>query len=246
MSLVKVSGIVIKQVDFGESNRILTIFTKEMGIINAVLYGAKSKRNKTSGNCQFLTYADFLLKTGTNDLYTIQSAEPIECFFKIAEDIVKLSLCVYFTDLVYKLININTPDENMLRLLLNSVYVLSEDKKSEKLVKAVFELRAMSYGGYMPNLACCSECFESSKPVAFSPKRGGIVCKKCVNAGDYYINSDVYNTLGYIITADEKRIFSFSGSDEVIKTISKISKDYVLCHCDGTFNSLEYYEKVSI
>ena len=61
MSTIKTKGIILRQSDFKEANRILTIFTKEFGIVNAVAYGAKSIRNKNSASTQIMTYADFIL-----------------------------------------------------------------------------------------------------------------------------------------------------------------------------------------
>ena len=117
MSLVKIRGVIIKQSDYGEGNRILNIFTKEQGIIRAVLYGAKSPKNRNGAPAQFLTYADFMLSNSGRDMFTVRSCEPIECFFAIQEDIEKLALCSYFADLSYTLINLNSADENMLNLL---------------------------------------------------------------------------------------------------------------------------------
>lgn len=246
MSLIKLRGIIIKQSDFGEANKVLTIFTEEKGIIKASIYGAKSIKNKKSGLSQILTYGDFMLNDTGKDLMTVQSIEPIECFFSVGEDIQKLSLCVYFTDVIYSLIDTNSPDENMLKLLLNCIYALSYKEIDLETVRAVFELRVISYAGFMPNLYTCTKCREIDNIIAFSVKNGGIVCEGCAGMEDYPINADIYHAIKYILTSEEKKMLSFKASEEVMKKVSQIAEDYVKNYAEKEFSSLEYYKKISI
>lgn len=246
MSLVKIRGVIIKQSDYGEGNRILNIFTKEQGIIRAVLYGAKSPKNRNGAPAQFLTYADFMLSNSGRDMFTVRSCEPIECFFAIQEDIEKLALCSYFADLSYTLINLNSADENMLNLLLNCFYALAYKDIDKEKIKAVFELRAAAYAGYMPNLYRCTRCLSNDNITAFSPKNGGIVCSDCASAEDFAINAGIYHALRYILTSEEKKMLSFTASEQVMKSVSDIAEKYILLHTEKSFKSLEYYKKISV
>lgn len=244
MATVKVQGLVIKQTPFGESNRILTIFTKEYGIIKACVYGAKSVRSKIGAAAQFLCYGNYILNKTGKELMTVLSCEATESFFSIQEDIVKLSLCVYMCDLVYTLINTDSPDENILSLLLNSVYALSKKNIPTETVRAVFELKAMAYAGYMPNISCCG-CGDVHSICAFSAKNGGIVCTHCMQNGDISINSGVYHALAYILNSEPKKMFSFNATPEIMKTISKIAESYVTEYTEKKLSSLDYYKKIS-
>ncbi len=245
MSLLKTKGIIIKQYDYGESNRILNIFTKDQGIIKAVLYGAKSMKNKNSRTAQFLTYADFILSNSGRELYTIKNCEPIECFFKIHEDIEKVALCTYMADLIYTLINLNSPDENILNLFLNCCYALAYKDIDNEKIRAVFELRVMAYSGYLPEMYRCTKCFSEENITAFSPVSGGVVCDGCVQPGDYMINADIYYAIRYILTAEGKKMMSFSASDSVMHTVSEIAEKYVEAYTEKNFSSLDYYKKIS-
>lgn len=246
MASIKVRGIVIKQSAFGEANRILTIFTKEYGIIRAAAYGAKSIRSKNTAATQFLAYSDFILYKSDKELMNIQSAEVVESFFSVQEDVVKLSLCVYMCDLVYALLNTNSPDNNILNLILNSVYALANRDILPETVRTVFELKVMAYGGYMPNINCCCACGDVEKIAAFSAECGGIICSDCSKTEDIPINSGVYHALSYIIKSEPKKMFSFNASDEVMNTLSKISEKYVSLYCEKNFSSLTYYKKMLI
>lgn len=244
MSNIKVRGIIIKQTDFGEANRILTIFTEEYGIIKATAFGAKSIKNKNAASSQFLCYADFVLSNTKKELMTVKSCDIIESFFSIHEDIVKLSLCVYFSDLLYHFINLNVPDENILRLFLNCVYVLCYRDISPETVKAVFELKIMSYAGFQPDISSCRGCRSSKDIVAFSVNMGGILCKNCASHDLIPIDSGSYHAIKYILDAPDNKLFSFKADENVLKTVSKISENYVLTYAEKDFPSLLYYKRM--
>ena len=108
---IKATGIIIKQTEFGESNRMLSIFTKEFGIIRASVYGAKSVKSGKGASSQFLCFSEFELSKGNSDLYTVYSATAEESFYPISEDIEKLSLAVYLCDLTYSALGMENKDE---------------------------------------------------------------------------------------------------------------------------------------
>lgn len=245
MSNIKVRGVIIKQSDFGERNRVLTIFTREYGIIRAVVYGAKSIKHKNSASTQFLCYADFILRDTGRDMMTLVSCDILESFFPVYEDIAKLSLCVYLADLIYSLINQNVPDANILSLFLNTVYAICYRNIDNSIAKAVFELRVMSYAGYMPNLSCCTVCQKKDDIASFSPKSGGILCRSCRTADDFGINAEIYHAIRYILISEEKQMFSFKASAEVIREVSKIAEGYAKAYTDNPIASLDYYKKMS-
>ena len=222
----------------------MTIFTKDFGIIRAVCYGAKSIRNKNSASTQVMTYADFVLVNTNKELMSVQNAEIIESFFGVKEDIAKLSLCVYFADVVYSLLNTNSSDEGMLSLILNSVYALSHKENNTEKVRTVFELRAMALGGYMPDIYSCVKCNSAENIAHFSPTGGGIVCEGCKNKSDILIDADVYYALSYILTADVKKMLSFNVPRDVLKKLTDISENYVKAFSDKPFKSLEYYKQM--
>ena len=245
MSNIKVRGIIIKQSDFGERNRIVTIFTREYGIIRTVVYGAKSIKHKNSASTQFLCYADFILRDTGRDMMTFVSSDILESFFPVYEDITKLSLCVYLADLIYSLINQNVPDNNILSLFLNTVYAICYKSIDNSVAKAVFELRVIAYAGYMPNLSHCTMCGKGEDIVAFSPKSGGILCKNCRCVGDFNINAEIYHAIRYILTSEEKKMFSFKASEEVMDEVIKIAESYAKTYNDKPLSSLDYYKKMS-
>lgn len=245
MATIKTRGLIIKQTAFSESNRIITIFTHEYGIIKAAVYGASNTRSKNAASTQFLCYGDFVLYKSGKDLLTVKSCEIVESFFTLREDIVKLSLCVYMCDVVYALLNTDSPDENILKLILNCIYALSNKDIPCETVRTVFELKAICLAGYMPNLSFCKLCKTTKDICAFSKKGDGILCDKCKRIDDIFIDGDIYHAIFYILNSPIKKMFSFNASDEVMKTVAKISSVCIRAYTEKEFSSLKYYEDIS-
>ncbi|MBR0089157.1 MAG: DNA repair protein RecO [Clostridia bacterium] len=81
MAEIRAKGIIIKQSDYGEGHRMLSIFTEEYGIVKAVSYGATKTRSKSAASSQFLCYADFdLYKANNRDIMTVNAIDTLDGF----------------------------------------------------------------------------------------------------------------------------------------------------------------------
>ena len=242
MGQIRAKGIIIKQSDYGEGHRMLSIFTEEYGIIKAVNYGATKARSKSAASSQFLCWAEFeLYKANNRDIMTVNAIDTLDGFYPIAEDIKKLSLCVYLSDITYSILGTNNPDTRMLHILLNCIYALAYKNEDLAKIKAVYELKMMSVGGYMPQLTACASCGKSDI-FAFDILKGGMVCRDC--GGKYLVKMDkaLYKALEYIITSEDKKMLAFSASEELLKRLGSLTEQYVSLQLDSQFASLDYYK----
>lgn len=242
MAEIRARGIIIKQSDYGEGHRMLSIFTEDYGIVKAVSYGAKKSKSKAAASSQFLCWADFDLYKGNNkDIMTVNSIDTIDGFYPACEDIKKLSLCVYLADITYNILGNNNPDKRMLHIFLNCIYALAYKNEDIAKVKAVYELKMMCVGGYMPSLSSCASCGRNDI-FAFDLLKGGMVCKSC--GGKYIVKMDktLYKALEYISSCEDKKILSFNASDDLIKRLGSLTEQYVSLQLDNHFPSLDYYK----
>lgn len=242
MAEIRARGIIIRQADYGEGHRMLTVFTKEYGIIKAVSYGVKKSKSKAAASSQLLCYGDFDLYKGIGkDVMTVNSIDTLDGFYPVCEDIKKLSLCVYLADITYSLLGTNNPDLRILNLFLNIIYALAYREESIDKIKTVYELKLMSVGGYCPELNVCVGCGKNDI-YAFDLLKGGSVCREC--GGKYTVRMDknMYKALNYIISSDDKKMLAFTASDELMQSVGKISEQYVSLQLDKKFSSLDYYK----
>lgn len=242
----KTKGLIIKQSDFGEGNRMLTVFTEELGIINAAVYGVKRAKSRQSAASQFLSWAEFMLYFGRGDVASVNSVTSIETFFPIQEDLLKLALSSYLCDITYYAVDKNVPNPAILKLLLNTLYVLAYRDVSARKAKTVFELRLASDMGYMPVFLKCAACGNKKELEYFSAECGGAICRNCHAHGrdDIKVNPASLYAAGYILCANEKKIFSFDISDDILHELSDFSEKYLLYHMERDFSSLIYFKKL--
>lgn len=252
-----VRGLVIKTVDIRETDRLITIFTEEMGVVSAMARGARSlKSRKMSSTMQFC-YSDFVLYM-QGDKYWIKEASLIESFFEIRETIEGLSLANYIAEVLSD-VAIAEADKDLLRLSLNSLYAISSKKYELCKVKAVFEMRAASILGFMPDVVACSRCGEQSGEFFFDIMAGGIECQKCHKEAELrkeipefshesrvicILSEGAKMAMGYAIYSPLDKLFSFRISDEDMHLFSRAAEEYLLNQVGHTYKTLEFYKKI--
>ena len=157
MSYFKTMGVVLKEVNTGEADKIITVLTKKDGKISCIARGARRGRSRLIAGTQLLSYSDFMLYKG-KDLYTVNSCDIIESFYNIRNDMHKLTYAAHTLSIVNDVIHENQPSPGVMQLLLNTLYVLSNKDKNPLLVTSIFEMRFLSILGYAPTIKCCSYC----------------------------------------------------------------------------------------
>lgn len=238
-------GIVLKQSNYGEADRMLTVFTAEYGIIKVAARGVRRMNSRRSAAAQFLCYSDFELFMSKSEVATANNITVIDVFYPAQEDIAVLSLFTYISDLVIAGLGFSNPDERVLSLFLNTLYMCAYKKYNLSMAKTVFELRFMAYMGYVPMIAHCI-CCGGTDNIKHFDINGGVVCAECRSQAGKCIDmpEDVYHALCYILAAENKKMFAFKASEAVIRGVSKISEKYIETHLDKNFSSLQYFKNM--
>lgn len=238
-------GIVIREQNIGEADRLVTLLTRDYGVIRAFVRGARRVKSPVQSATQLLSYAGFSIYQG-RDAYIIDEAEPIEVFFSLREDLQKMSLALYLAELGGELSpELETADEQ-LRLLLNCLHLLCESKKDDAMIKSVFELRMLSLSGYMPNLVACENCGEfATDPMFFDRTRGNIYCAACrPRFSADCLPIGVVTAMRHIIYSEPKKIFNFTLSDDGMKELNRITELYLLAQTQRKYRTLEFYKSI--
>ncbi len=245
MEEVKTKGIVIKTSEFGEGHKTLTLLTSELGIIHALSYGARKTSRSKSAESQLLAWGEYILRPKRGGLYQIVSVTPAEGFYPIYEDIQKLALISYFSELVTAALDYGNPDRDVFRLFLNTAYALAYTDTDESKIKAVFELRLVSECGFAPVTDECAACGARSAAV-FSAADGGILCAECAGVQGTAITENARRAMSYIVHAEPKKIFSFNVPPEDAAVLDRVAEQYAGYVLERGFKSLEYYKKISV
>lgn len=241
MDCIKTKAIVARRANYAESNCMLTLFAEGIGTVSASVYGVNSKKSRMRTAAQPLCFAEFVLTKKNGEIYRAESAEVIETFYPISEDLGKLALANYFLDIVGDVFS--GEDSEILPLLLNTLYALCYKNVEDSVAKAVFELKIMQYSGYEPSLDTCIKCGKKDGISAFSFS-GGAVCMSCKTPAMLGLLPEVKMAMEYILKSDTKRLFSFEMSKSAQKTLAVICEGYILSKSDKHYKSLEYYKKL--
>ncbi len=241
--LIKTSGIVIKENNVGEQDRLITLLTEKLGVIRAFARGARNIKSKSLSATRLFCYSDITLYCG-KDKYVIREIEPKEVFFNICRDIEKIALCQYFSQLIMELAPAEENAKDYLRLMLNSVNYICKGTKPDRQIKSIFEMRLLSMAGYMPDLQACASCgaFESTE-MFFNTYTGQLYCSECGGSGSR-IDINIVTALRYIIYSDFEKLFAFSVTDKCLDGLCRISEKFLVNQTQRNYKTLDFYNSL--
>lgn len=244
MESVKTRALIMRSTDYGEANRSIKIFTPDLGIVRASVYGARSKKKSLGGGTRVFSLCSMLLTKGRGGILRAEQITVEEGFYPLSEDIVKLSAAVYFSDLAEACLGGGNSDEGVLRLLLNTLWAMCYADVSAERARAVYQLRLAAAGGWEPMLGSCVSCGAADGDMFFDSARGGVLCKSCRRPSSEHVSAAALAVMRWILAAADKRIFSFRADDAVTDEIARLTEAYILEHIERTPASLSYYKKI--
>lgn len=244
---LRTDGIVIREQMTGEQDRLVTILTREKGIIKGFVNGGRNPKNKNVSATGLLCYSEFSIEKTKKDVYVIKEATAKQVFFSLRENIVSLSLAQYFAELTYELAPREENSAEFLSLLLNAVYLVTECKKDFSLIKAVTELRMLCLAGYMPSIVSCKNCGQyESENMYFDLYTGELFCEECnLRNSLEKLSLSVVSAMRFISFSDPGKIFSFSLPKDDLDNLSWITERYLKNITNRKYKTLEFYKMMT-
>ena len=240
MEPVKINGIVVNSANMGDNHKMLTLLTQERGVISVSAHGVKSLKNKNSQAVSPLCYSQFVLNE-KGDIYSLVSADVIESFYKLREDVVALSYGVYFAQLAAYIVGRDNQAQDEVRLLLNTLYLLSCDAGRAFVLCAAFELKLCEYGGIAPYIDSCS-CGEDG--IYFDVKEGELTCPIHKSEWSKKISENAKKVMEYVQNASMKEALSFDTPKDVAREVSALIEEFISHQLGRLPKSLDYIKKV--
>lgn len=237
-------ALIIREMKVGESDRLVTLLTREYGIIKAFAAGAKNIKSKKAAATGLLSYSSLTI-LNKNGTYRIYEATPIRIFFGAGSDVVRLSLAQYFCELSSVLAPPDGGDE-FLRVVLNSLHFLTDGAKNPVLIKSITELRIAAISGYMPDLVACESCgkFEDDT-MFFNVADGHILCSECQNGVGYIkIDRTLLSAMRHIVYSPLENMYSFNIPESAAAKLSELTSRYILTQTEHHFNTLDFYNSI--
>lgn len=237
------TGLVLRQTATRETDLILTVLTPDLGRISVIAKGARSKKSKVSAACQLLTYSEMTL-TERGEWYYLGEASTVALFDGVRQDIVLLSLGSYFAELCEAICTPEAAPE-LLRLLLNALYALSELHKDPAVVKPAFTFRLMALSGFEPYCDGCAVCGKPPEKPVLDAVQGVVHCADCKTGGlSLPLTAGALEALRYILHCEDKKLYSFAAAPNDLKLLDHAAEAFVSAQLERSFRTLDYYKSM--
>lgn len=247
---ISTKGLIIKEQNIGENDKLITILTENQGVIRAFVQRANSIKNKNLSSTGLLTLSRFLLYKG-RDKYIVKEASSVEVFFELRKDIEKLALAQYFCEIILSINITGDESKELLSLALNSIYLLCKDKMDNEIIKSVFELKSSCIIGFMPDLVCCKSCKAYESDIMYFLFDYGIIyCSSCYdkdksNTNVVQLPPATLMALRHIIYSSKNRIFNFSIKGSSKEILNYTTERYLKVITNKEFKTLDFYKTIS-
>ena len=226
MKIADVKGVVLNEVNYSDSSKILQVLTEEYGLISILSKGCRSLKSKLRGTSRKLIYGTFHFYYRENGISTISSIDVINAYPKIMSDLASLCYATFILDLTYQVVK-QSDNKEIIFLLINALDKIEQGLDKETITN-IIQLKYLIYLGVQPILDSCASCGNKTKIVGLDATLGGFVCTNC------------YQNRGYNSPKTIKLIRMYSLLD-----ISKITKIKVAEEINlEIYNFLEeYYDR---
>lgn len=246
---ITVKGLVIRETDFGESDRYITFLTENSGKIEVLCKGVRRRGGHNTAAVRLFCFSELTLFE-SRGRYSLNEGVVLRQFWGIAEDIEKYALCCYFSQLADLAADADDGAPELLTLFLYALYALSEKPRPLWLVKAAFEMRLMSRMGFTPDLTGCAACRrEAPEKAGYSLllEEGVLICSGCKNriGGTYYfLTEGALAALRHIVTCPVEKLFRFSVGEQTASLLERVCEAFTLYRTEKEFSALQFYHSL--
>jgi len=176
----RVEAVVLRHQDYGEADRLLTLYTRQLGKARAIAKGARKITSRKAGHLEPFTHVMLQLARG-RDLLIVTQAETIEAYLPIRQDLMRTGYASYVVELLDRF---TSEDESghptLFRLLTETLARLASQADPWPALR-YYEMRLLDEAGFRPRLFECAHCGRSiqAEDQFFSFSAGGVICPAC-------------------------------------------------------------------
>ncbi|MEF3304646.1 DNA repair protein RecO [Paenibacillus sp. GYB003] len=242
--IVRVEGIVLRTIDYGEGNKILTVFSKEAGKLSIMARGAKKLKSRHSAIAQPFTYGEFICyKTGS--MGTLNNGDIWNAYNRLKEDIHKTAYASYLMEMTDRMLGENERNAPLFDQLKAALDALDEDKDPQ-IVTNIYEMKMLRIAGYMPELDSCVSCGATDGAMSLSVSMGGTVCARCrtQDPGAIAISDGTLKLLRLFLHMDIRRLGKTEVKDATKKQLKLCIRQFLDAHVDVKWKSRNFIDQM--
>jgi DNA repair protein RecO (recombination protein O) len=240
--LYRTEAIVLKRSDFGEADRLLTVFTPSRGKVRLIAKGVRKPTSRKSGHVELFTRVNLLVAVGRN-LDIVTQAEALEYYRPLREDLLRATYAYYVAELLDAFAAERDENPQQYILIRDALGWLCQTN-SLPLAARYYELHLLSLAGYQPQLHVCVHCKRVIEPVEnyFHPGLGGVLCPDCGrnHVGTHAISLNALKVLRFLQTREWATCRALRLSPGVRREMEEHLHHYVIYHLERRLKSVDF------
>ncbi len=223
-------GVILGGFSFGESNKIIKILTKDIGLIKIVVNGIRKTTSKYSGSMELMNIVSlFARKSKSSDLYTMREFELIKSYHNLREDYSIISTLYYISEFISIFFDKEVPNIEIYNKLILFLKLLENNKDSLNVLRWGLILSYLNLLGYIPSLKNCSDCGKIlDKNIYISSRDGWIFCIDCMeHKVDKKVSQGAISFLNIVMNNNYDDIVKLKVTDSVKDDIELFFKSII-------------------
>lgn len=247
MAIIKTKGIVIREVSYNDTDKMLTIISEDLGKISVSARNSKKNGSRASYGTQVLTYGEYVLYKGTSG-YSLNNCDILMNYYDIASDLTSFTHAAHILEMAGDAAQDVALSSQILNLLLYALKALKKGR-NPLLISSAFALKLMQITGYPPHVCSCSVCNTLDiEVIYFSFKNCGFICENCSKQETDAIMVDIGTAKGilYVLCAEKGGIFNFELSENLLHVFSTIAFRYISQQHDKCYRKLDILKELEI
>jgi DNA repair protein RecO (recombination protein O) len=244
--LYRTEAIILRRQDFGEADRILTLYTPGLGKSRVLAKGVRKLTSRKAGHVELFTHSRLLVAKGKS-LDIVTQAETINPFVALRGDLARASCAYYVAELVDRFTEEGEENSRLFGTLLNALLWLGTAEDTA-LVLRCFELRLLDFVGYRPQLSRCVRCAEplATDAALFSPAEGGALCLRCGRGerGCRELSPQALAILCYLQSNEYEQCCRLRVERRAHFELEGILRQYLTYHLERGLKSADFMDRV--
>lgn len=237
----EVIGVVVSEIPYGETSKIINIFTKEYGIIGVICKGAKSMKSRLRAVTTKFTFGTFNMYYKPGKLSNLISVDIIDNLTNIKSDIELMGYLTYITELITQVYKQNN-DETLFDLYIKTITKINEGL-NPLIMTNILELKLLDYLGVNLELNRCVKCGSTNNITTIDMNEGGYVCAKCYH-GNNVVNDKIIKMIRMYYYVEISSISKIDITYDIAMKINILLNDYYEHYTGLYLNSKKFLESL--
>lgn len=246
------SAIILRRIDYGDFDLILSMLTPSRGKLAVIAKAAKQSKKRFGGILELFTVLEVVCNPGRGKgLPVLQEASLQHPFIKIRSDIKKTAYASYWSELIHNWIEEGQQQVMLFNLLRYVLQELDRSETPEELLSILFQLKFLSISGLCPNLSHCCTCKSAmeqlvDKAVVLDHTKGGLVCEDCLPYQSQYrpLSRGTIKQLQWIERNDLKKAIRVRFSPKALREALTFLEAFVPYHLGKEPRSLKFLQQI--